>query len=57
MRVGDAGVGGSVFHDALAEDDELDIADDGDAAPGHRSSPESGMVGDAAGDCGEMGVG
>lgn len=57
MRVGDAGVGGSVFHDALAEDDELDIADDGDAAPGHRSSPEGGMVGDAAGDCGEMGVG
>ncbi len=53
--MGEAGAGGG--DDSLGEDDELDVADDGDAAPGHRSGPECGMVGHAAGCCGEVGVG
>lgn len=57
MGVTDAGVGRPIFHCALAENDELDVADDGNAAPGHRGRPEGCMVGDAAGDGGEVGVG
>lgn len=47
----------SIFHHALAENYEFDIADDRNATPGHRGRPEGCMVGDAAGDSGEMGVG
>ncbi len=57
MGVSDAGAGGSIFHYALAENYELDVADDGDPAPRHRGSPEGCMVGDTAGDGGEVGVG
>lgn len=39
---------------ALGEDDELHVADDGDAAPRYRGGPESGVVGDAARDGGEV---
>ena len=40
----------------LAEDDELDVADDGDAPPCHGSCPEGGVIGDTAGDSGEVRV-
>lgn len=46
----------AIFDNTLAEDDEFDVADDGDATPGHRSCPECGMVANAAGDCGEVGM-
>lgn len=54
VGVSDAGAGGSIFHYALADNYELDVADDGDPAPGHRGGPEGRMVGDAAGDGGEL---
>lgn len=57
MGLGDTGVGRSSLHYALAEDYELDVADDGDPAPGHRGGPEGCMVGDATGDGGKVGVG
>ena len=57
MGVGDAGVSRSVLHDALAENYELDIADNWDATPGHRGGPEGCMIGNAAGDCGEVRMG
>lgn len=57
MGVSDTGVGRSVFNYTLAENYELDIADDGDATPGHRGGPEGCMVGYAAGDCRKVGVG
>ena len=56
MGMSDAGVSRPIFHYALAENYEPDIANDGDSAPGHRGGPEGCMVGDAAGDCGEVGV-
>lgn len=46
------GLGG----DALGEDLEPDVADDGDAVPGDGRGPEGGGVGDAAGDGGEVRV-
>ena len=52
----DTVVARSVFHYALAKDYELDIADDGDTAPGHGGGPEGCMVAHTTGDCGEMGV-
>lgn len=51
------GRGGAVFDHALAEYDKFDVADDGNAAPGYRCGPKRGMVGDAAGDGGEVRVG
>ena len=44
-----------MFH-SFREDFEPDVADDGDAAPGYGGGPEGGVVGDAAGDGGEVGV-
>lgn len=41
---------------ALGEDLELDVADDGDAVPGDGGGPKGGVVGDSAGDDGEMRV-
>ena len=41
---------------ALGEDVEAHVTDDGDAAPGHGEGPEGGVVGDAAGDGGEVRV-
>lgn len=46
----------AVFHHALGEDDELYVADEGYATESDRGGPERGMVGDAAGDRGEVGV-
>lgn len=57
MGVSDVGVGRSVFRYALTENYKLDIADNWDAAPSHRGGPKGCMVGDAAGDCGKVGVG
>lgn len=51
------GVGRSVFRYTLTENYKLDIADNWDAAPSHRGGPKGCMVGDAAGDCGKVGVG
>ena len=48
--------GGEVFHDALREDRQADVADYRDAAPGYGSSPERSVVGDTAGNGGEVGV-
>lgn len=42
--------------DSFREDEEVDVADEGDAAPGYGGGPEGGAVGDAAGDGGEVGV-
>ena len=47
---------GAVLRNALAENDQLDVADNGYATPGHWSCPEGSMVSDAAGDSGEMRV-
>lgn len=57
MGVSDARGPKSILHYTLAENDELDITDNGNAAPCHRGRPQGCMVGDAAGDCGEMRVG
>lgn len=57
MGVSDAGAAKSIFHYALAQNYELDVADDRNAAPGHRGRPEGCMVRNATGDGGEMGVG
>ena len=49
-----AGVGESIFHDALAENYELDVTNDRNPAPGHRGSPEGSMVGHTAGHSGKV---
>lgn len=54
--VGGRRCGEAVFNDSLAENYEFDVADDGDAAPGYGGGPEGGVVGDAAGDGGEVRV-
>ena len=46
----------AVFHDTLGEDCEADVADYRDSTPCYGGRPEGGVVGDAAGDGGEMGM-
>lgn len=47
---------GAVLDDALGEDDEADVADNGYPTPCHRGSPQRGEVGNSAGYSGQMGM-
>ena len=56
VGVSDTGVGRSILHHTLAENYELDITNDRNAAPSHRGGPEGCMVGHPARDGREVRV-
>ncbi len=49
--------GGPVFNHSLGNDLEPNVAHDGDAAPCYWSAPKGSVIGDLAGDGGEVGMG
>jgi hypothetical protein len=46
-----------ILDHAFTEDDEADVADDRDAAPGNGCCPEGGVIGDLAGYGGKVWMG
>lgn len=57
MRTSGVGVGESILHYALAENNELDVTNNRNPTPSHRGSPEGSVVGHTAGHGGKVLVG